>query len=63
MRFLICEIELGLSEIYYLISIKAFLNQKGLINNRNARAYLNVINRIESYFKKVQNLDLGDFLF
>jgi len=62
MRFLISEIEIGLSEMDYLISIKAFLNQKGLINNRNARAYLNVINRIESYVKKVQNLDLGDFL-
>ena len=62
MRFLISEIELGLSERDDLISIKAFLNQKGLINNRNARAYLNVINRIESYVKKVQNLDLGDFL-
>lgn len=61
MRFLISEIELGLTERDDLISIKAFLNQEKLINHSDAREYINVINIIESYIEKVQNLDLGNF--
>lgn len=62
MRFLVSEIELGLTESDDLMRIKAFLNQERLLAHNDAEQYRNAINKIENYIRKIQNLDLGNFL-
>ena len=44
MRFLVSEIELGLTENDDLLRIKAFLNQERLLAHNDAEQYRNVIN-------------------